>query len=91
MQLDDPRLDGILNHQPRNPHRPRLSNPMNSISRLPFDGRIIPGIHDEHLTRFREIESHTACSQGDEEDSDFGVLGEAFDGRGTGGGGHMSV
>jgi hypothetical protein len=64
---------------------------MDTIARLPFHSRIIPGIHDEHLTCFRQIECYAAGFERDKEDCDFGVFGETFDCCGTGRGGHVAV
>src|ERR1700724_457766 len=64
---------------------------MHTVSRLPLHRRIIPRIHNEHLTRFSQIEGHTASFQRDEKDCNFWIFGEPFDGGCTRSRSHMSI
>lgn len=88
-------LDRILHNQLDNLDRPLLSKPMNSIHSLIFNRRIPPWIHHKHHRRFCQILSsapitsmpskkkaykgHTSCFEGDEENSDSGVIHEMLD------------
>ena len=79
LQLHDPRLDAVLDHQASHSDWPLLAKTMDSIDRLVLDGWVPPRIHDETVARLRQIQGNAAGLEGDQEDRHLRIRHELVD------------